>query len=1325
MRMAYLRAAFGCWSFLAGKANQSISQMRGYLQDLSLNSHLISRSSAAHRIAHISSGSRPLSLCLLGVMLGGLPHAATAQPIIAQLPGPWKYSLCDEAIPNSGRYATWCAVYGGSWHGINEGGCTGATVDTEATLTPNATKFETLMHSACNINVSSTGWMQSGQTLNSGFCWSGGDTFQNGIEVNNIQRISTSGTGKDYSGNCTPGVPFSEDVMAMKSRVLDCSAAPGYTAVSSYCTLTDKKTADGNFGTPGGCVGKANPVNMATGNKFQVETDYRGAGMSPLEFVRTYNRLVPANVSLGPKWRHTYERWIVFTRSGTSPVVMTAKVYRADGKAYYFNLYGTAWTADNDISDKLQWVPDANGNPVSWTYITANDERESYDATGRLNSITNRAGLAVTLTYNAQGQLAQVQDTFGKTLKFEYGSTGLLSKMIDPANQPYVYGYNEASSTNTTANNLTSVTYPDTFKRIYYYESTTFGGALTGIGDENGKRFATFAYDAQGRVAVSEHAGGAADKYGFVYNADGSNTVTDPLNTNRTYIFVAPFTQFKLSQVNGPACSSCGVASAATTYDANGNVASRTDFKGNKTCYTFAAGRNLETVRLEGVAPSVACPANLATYTPSTATGSVERKITTTWHTTWRFPLQIAEPLRITTNTYDATTGNLLTKTVQPTTDTTGGAGLAAVAAPNSLPRTSTYTYYATTDARNGLLHTIDGPRTDVTDVTTYDYDTTTGNLTVITNALNQITTLGNYDAHGKPGRVIDPNGLITDLTYYERGWLHTRTSGGELTSYTYDGVGQLKTVTLSGGATYTYTYDDAHRLTDITDNLNNHIHYTLDAMGNRTKEETFNSSNTLVQTHSRIFDALNHLYQDIGAVNQTTTYAYDANGNLTDITDPLKRQTMHNTTYDALNRLSQTTDAAAGITQYGYDGLDQLAQVTDPKTLITQYVRDGVGNLKQQTSPDTGVTGNTYDAAGNLKTRTDAKNQLANYAYDALNRLTGIAYSVGGVTKQTVAYVYDQGTNGIGHLTQIVDSTGTTNYGYDQHGRLTSEARQVIAGGATYTTGYVYDTQGRLKGITYPSGRAVNYAFDGMGRINQISTTYDGTTKILTSNITYEPFGGVHSFTYGDGLTAPVQSYTRQRDQDGRIASYTLNGKLRSIGYDDASQIKFITDPANLTNTANYDYDALSHLNSFTQSAISQGYTYDADGNRSTQTLGSTISTYGYVTGSNRLASIQTGASTQNFLQDANGATSSDATRQYGYDLRGRLIQVTTAQGVINYEVNALGLRVRKKVPYASTDTLYHYDTQGHLIGESPAGSIQFTREYIYLGDQPVAVMQ
>jgi YD repeat-containing protein len=1035
-----------------------------------------------------------------------------------------------------------------------------------------------------------------------------------------------------------------------------------------------------------------------------------------LRFARYYNSN-PGTVgsAFGTAWRSTY---LQTPALGFPSAVW---LYRPDGKSVRFLVSSNNFVPDADITDRLYGETDTVGTVVGYRLETAGNQIEHYDTAGRLTSITDANGQTQTLAYDMQNRLATVTDSFGRQLTFGYDTQNRVATLTDPAGKQIGYTYDAA-------NNLSAVTYQDGKVKTYHYNEAAYtSGAnlpnvLTGITDENNVRFVTYTYDSSSR-AIGEQLIGGVEAYQLNYGTN-STTVTDPRGTVRTYNFTTVLGVVKSTGANQPIGSGCGAASNAQTYDANGNVATRTDFNGNLTTYTYDLTRNLETQRVE-------------------ASGKAEaRTISTKWHPDWRLALKSAEPLRLTTLVYngqpDPGNGNALAscapttalvngkpiaslckKIVQATTDTNGSSGFAATV--TGAPRTTTYTYNSL-----GQVLTVNGPRTDVTDVTSYTYNPVTGNLLTVSNAFNQLTTLGNYDANGRAGTLTDPNGLVTGFTYDVRGRLTDRdlgNTGTEKTHYTYDGVGQLKTVTVPSGAIYTYTYDPAHRLTDIADNLGNHIHYTLDVMGNRTQEQTFDSSNTLARTHSRSFDALNRLYQDIGAINQTTTYAYDANGNLTSITDPLSRQTVNS--YDALNRLSQTTDAASGLTRYGYDGLDQLINVTDPRTLITQYTRDGLGNLNQQTSPDTGSTGLTHDAVGNVLTRTDAKGQLANYAYDALNRLTGIAYSVGGVTQQTVAYLYDQGTNGIGHLTQIVDSTGTTNYSYDKHGRQTGEARQDIAGGTTYTTAYSYDTQGRMNNITYPSGRAIGYTFDSMGRINQISTTFNSTTRILASNISYEPFGGVHSFTYGDGTTAPVQTYVRQRDQDGRIASYTLNGKAMSIGYDTASQISFISDPTNINNLANYSYDTLSRLTSYTQSAINQGYGYDADGNRTTQTLGSTTSTYGYAPGSNKLASIQTGATTQNIAQDANGATTSDATRQYNYDLRGRLIQVTTAQGVINYEVNALGLRVRKQVPYTNTDTLYHYDAQGHLIGESPAGSTQFTREYIYLGDQPVAVMQ
>jgi hypothetical protein len=66
-----------------------------------------------------------------------------------------------------------------------------------------------------------------------------------------------------------------------------------------------------NLGNPcpdGGCkIG--NPVNLATGNKFQIETDYAAAGEGSLEFSRTYNSFMPmADTGVGTGWNHSWSR---------------------------------------------------------------------------------------------------------------------------------------------------------------------------------------------------------------------------------------------------------------------------------------------------------------------------------------------------------------------------------------------------------------------------------------------------------------------------------------------------------------------------------------------------------------------------------------------------------------------------------------------------------------------------------------------------------------------------------------------------------------------------------------------------------------------------------------------------------------------------------------------------------------------------------------------------------------------------------------------------------------------------------------------------------
>jgi YD repeat-containing protein len=1097
--------------------------------------------------------------------------------------------------------------------------------------------------------------------------------------------------------------PFFQTV-PLAGSVLACPSNYAQNGFVCESPLTEEDP-DKSKGKP--CTEEGNPCNVANGNKFEIQQDYVGAGEYPLRLVRFHNsqRASTAQNSFGPAWTHSYSASINVSQGGDNLYV--AQLARPDGQTLYFSastLIGP-WTTDGDISHALTKIEVAGVEKWRLT-SSSNDVVEIYDVvTGRVEKISDRAGLSHSLAYDSNSRLQAVSDRFGRTLTFSYDTQGRVSAITDPASTQIAYTYDAQG-------NLESVTYPGSpsTTRTYRYEDPNLPHGLTGVVDENSVAFAAWEYDANKRAISSQHAGGA-ERVTFAFTSPSATDVTKYVDTSvsatRTYNFDISWGVKRLTSITGPACPTCGPASSS--YDSNGNVSSQVDWNGNRANYVYDLVRNLQTSRTEGL-------------TAAGATTPQTRAVTTAWHSTFRLPTQIAEPLRITTNVYDAdgtqcgARGALCSRTIQATTDASGAQGLAAT--PTGTPRTWTYTYNA-----NGSVLTVNGPRTDVSDVTTYTYYANDdpdvakrGNVASITNAAGHRIDITAYNAHGQPLTIVDANALTTTLTYDARQRLKSRSVGSELTSYDYDNVGQLTKITLPDGSFLSYGYDPAHRLTSIQDNAGNRIAYTLDLAGNRTLEQVFDPASQLAQKRSRVYSSLNRLFQELGALNQTTEYSYDNQGNVTSVKDPLNH--VNSIQYDALNRIKQMTDPGLGITTYAYNGRDALIQVTDPRNLVTGYTVDGLGNLTLQASPDTGNTIKTYDSAGNVLTRADAKGQVTTYAYDALNRVTLITFQDG--SKE--AYAYDQGTNGIGRLSTITETnasnqqTSLLQYAYTPQGRVASETRTL--NGVTYVLGYSYDGFGRLSGLTYPSGRTLAYTLDSLGRTSAISSTFNGQTQQLVSNVTYQPFGGVKSYSLGNG-----QAYARSYDQDGRINNYTLGPKTFTVGYDAASRIEFISEVGNAPNINSYAYDSLDRLTSAVIPGTSYGYTYDAVGNRLSKSAGAATETLTYSTSSNRVATLTPASGPpRSFVFDANGSTTNDGVNGYGYDVRGRMVQATSSIGATSYQLNALGQRIRKS--NSQTDTVFHYDTVGRLIAEtSPTGSVK--REIFYLNDIPVGVAQ
>lgn len=1195
------------------------------------------------------------AFALFSVYLPGIAHADCIEdggtdycrpPVVSD----WKLGYCYEYTDFPYMLIAQCRSYGGTPDGIYGDGCDNPGPLTEANLLDVANKFENYASNnpSCHI-VSDTGW---GQSISSQRCWAGSPVYQNGILVQDFRVL-------------TPNCIATLDV----NRIRSFSCPIGYTLQTLpsgekvckrpiECCSTSKSTLF--------------PILTGSGVKRLTENDYESPVAGGVSFTRYYHsmyffapRAATGNEirDMGSVWRSNYNKHIYAV---TGSAYVSAALTYPSGEVQYFDANGNALIDYGHSTAKL--ITTAQGYQLH----NSDDSVEIYDSTGRLLSIQSRNSVTQTMVYadgtdgsttghggnilDASGNptsvvipagwLLRVTDSFGRALTFGYDLYQRIVKVTLPDSSAISYTYDAN-------NNLSVVTEPDGAQRSYLYNEQVdtanawLPNALTGIIDESNTRYMTYFYDGSGRAVgeVSSSAGTNTNHYQLSYDANSLiTTETDPLGAVHTLQYQkSNHDLLQLVSETQPSATGSGTVTASKTYDANGNVASKTDFNGNVTTYSYDLSRNLEISRTE-------------------ASGTANARTTTTqWHPIYNLPTLISvyagnsasgTPIKTTSFSYDSQ-GNLLNKTeTDPATNTS---------------RTWIYTYNS-----YGQVLTVDGPRTDVNDVTTYTYyDCNTGNecgqVHTIANAVGQTTTYTSYNANGQPLSITDANGQVTTLTYDARQRLSSRTVGTETTTFDYWPTGQLKKVTLPDGSYLSYTYDAAHRLTAITDSAGNNTHYTLDAMGNHTNESTYDANGVLALTRSKVYDLLGRLYQDIGAANQTTTYSYDNEGNPLSALDTMDHYTQYH--YDALNRLSSVIDPASQTTQYGYNNDDSLISVTDPKGLTTSYSYSGLGDLSQQSSPDTSNTTDTYDSAGNLKTSTDANGSTVTYSYDALNRVTQAVYS-----DQTINYTYDQNTNGKGHLTSVSDASGSTAFAYTSEGRIANKTQ--ITGSVTKSIGYSYNAAGQLIQLTTPSGQVINYTYSN-GKVNSISV--NGT--LVINQISYTAFGAISGWQWGNGATA-----TRQYNTDGQLTQLSDAGDTTTYAFNPDGSIATVADdneviPAFASGEDTFTNDAASNKLNSISGAVTRSYTYDSDGH-----------------------------------------TLSDGSRTFTYNAAGRLVTATNNSITTAYSYNALGQRVEKS--NTTGTTYFAYDEAGHLLGEyDQAGNL--IQELVWLNDIPVATIR
>ena len=490
---------------------------------------------------------------------------------------------------------------------------------------------------------------------------------------------------------------------------------------------------------------EGNPVDVATGEKFQSFTDWSSGGSLPLTLERHYSsdfrpRYAPIKTLLGDGWRTNFDAAAAYDFSAgvNSPATAVSgdmmHFVLPNGYAHSFKRNSTIWrlVLPRYLSGFSSNAWDAYRTDFDLSIVVSasgvelrhpDNTRYQFNNSGQLVEIRKSSGIVQKLIYSGSS-LVEVRDSLGRWLRFRYDSDVtrdfLLKGVITFDGRQVKYEQINPATGQTTTSlpstqrtsigwTLRKVIYPDVTPAIdtdnpsHTFNYTFVGGLinttvfvsvpnnypLAEIIDEKGVQFAAWGYDPYGRVNTSYHAG-SNDTFSFIYDdLNLKTTVINPLGRSTVYAYSKPANQaMRLMSVDGVATTNCVASNSSYLYDTNGFRSQVTDAEGRVTKWTRST-RGLATTTIEGF-------------------GTAEQKtVTTTWDATRPLPTQIAEPGRTTAIAYN-TEAQVTQFTETDTTTTT------VPYATSGQARTTMFNYATYTQPSGPVLGPTSAALTDV-----------------------------------------------------------------------------------------------------------------------------------------------------------------------------------------------------------------------------------------------------------------------------------------------------------------------------------------------------------------------------------------------------------------------------------------------------------------------------------------------------------------------------------------------------------------------------------------------------------------------------------
>jgi RHS repeat-associated protein len=840
------------------------------------------------------------------------------------------------------------------------------------------------------------------------------------------------------------------------------------------------------------------PVNCATGNQTEEQTDLALAGRGPaLQITRTYNSLAAAEAKSagiwGYGWSGPYSSHLEFGEAGSVTVV------QENGAGAAFSLIEGKYVPGDWIQATL--VKEGE----SYVFTLPSQEKLKFNSEGWLTEKKDRNGNAVTISRIAAA-VVLVKDAGGRELKFAY-TEGRVASIEDPLGRKVKYAYESG--------HLASVTMPgdETPRWKFKYDASH---RLTEMTDGRGGVTKT-AYDEKNRAKEQTDPMGRVLK--FAYGESGgyrTTTITEPNGSTTFQKFNGAGGPLEVIKAKGTGLE----RKTSYEYDSGFRPIKVTDALGHATTYAYnAAGDRTLEKDPEGNETKWTYNSTHDVLTETTPKGE-----STTFKRDVKGNVEAIErpaPLKLTQkSTFKYATNGDLQSTIDPLGreskfeyDTYGN----VKAAINPAGDKTTWTYN-----KDGEQLTEVSPRGNEEGAVTSEFEVKT-----------------ERDAQGRPIKVTDPLGHETKFAYDKNGNLESTTNAlGHTTKYTYNADDEQTKVEEPNGSTTGFTYGSMGEVKSQTNSNGKTTKYEHDVLGQPTE-----TIDPLERKSKREYDVVGNLKKTEDALGRTISYAYDNADRLKGINYSEASTADVAYIYDKNSNIVEMVDGI-GTTINVYDQLGRLTEVKNGRGEVVKYAYDLGSQQTEIVYPNGNAVKRAFDKAGRLEKVTDWLGKEIAFSYSRDSQLKATTFPA--TTTNLDEYAY----NRAGELTSTSMKKGaevlaSLSYGRDKAGQLTSTSQKGVPGPESLA--YEYDPANRLvKGAGYsyeydPAGNRTKEASGGWSE----SFTYDAASQLVSATERAFTYNKVGQRVKYSPLEATPETYAY--DQAGNLISVQRSGEFTS----------------------------------------------------------------------------------------------------------------------------------------------------------------------------------